>query len=65
MNWLPVEFRIRYKILQYRVLRGLVTTYSILVQVTTYRILVQVTTYRRHRIGRDGHLDQYDAHDIS
>ena len=29
------------------------------------RILVQVTIYRRLRIGRDGHLDQSEAHDIS
>ena len=29
------------------------------------RILVQVTTYRRLRIGRDGHLDQSEAYDIS
>ena len=29
------------------------------------RILVQVTIYRRLRIGRDGHLDQSKAYDIS
>ena len=29
------------------------------------RILVQVTIYRRTRIGRDGHLDQSKAYDIS
>ena len=29
------------------------------------RILVQVTIYRRLRIGRDGHLDQSEAHDLS
>ena len=29
------------------------------------RILVQVTIYRRVRIGRDGHLDQSEACDIS
>ena len=29
------------------------------------RILVQVTIYRRHLIGRDGHLDQSEAYDIS
>ena len=29
------------------------------------RILVQVTIYRRLRIGRDGHLAQSDAYDIS
>ena len=29
------------------------------------RILVQVTIYRRLLIGRDGHLDQSKAHDIS
>ena len=29
------------------------------------RILVQVTIYRRLLIGRDGHLDQSEAHDIS
>ena len=28
-------------------------------------ILVQVTTYRRLLIGRDGHLDQSEAYDIS
>ena len=28
-------------------------------------ILVQVPIYRRHRIGRDGHLDQSEAYDIS
>ena len=28
-------------------------------------ILVQVTIYRRLRIGRDGHLDQSEAYDIS
>ena len=27
--------------------------------------VVQVTTYRRLRIGRDGHLDQSQAYDIS
>ena len=29
------------------------------------RIFVQVTIYRRLRIGRDGHLDQSEAYDIS
>ena len=29
------------------------------------RILVQVTIYRRLVIGRDGHLDQSEAYDIS
>ena len=29
------------------------------------RILVQVTIYRRPLIGRDGHLDQSEAYDIS
>ena len=29
------------------------------------RILVQVTIYRRLLIGRDGHLDQPEAYDIS
>ena len=29
------------------------------------RILVQVTIYRRFLIGRDGHLDQSEAYDIS
>ena len=29
------------------------------------RILVQVTIYRRILIGRDGHLDQSEAYDIS
>ena len=29
------------------------------------RILVQVTIYRRLLIGRDGHLDQSEAYDIS
>ena len=29
------------------------------------RILVQVTIYRRIRIGRDGHLDQSEAYEIS
>ena len=29
------------------------------------RVLVQVTMYRRLRIGRDGHLDQSEACDIS
>ena len=29
------------------------------------RILVQFTMYRRLRIGRDGHLDQTEAYDIS
>ena len=28
-------------------------------------ILVQATIYRGLRIGRDGHLDQSEAHDIS
>ena len=28
-------------------------------------VIVQVTIYRRARIGRDGHLDQYEAYDIS
>ena len=28
-------------------------------------ILVQVTIYRRLMIGRDGHLDQLEAYDIS
>ena len=30
-----------------------------------FRIIVQVTIYRRPRIGRDGHLDQSEAYDIS
>ena len=29
------------------------------------RILIQVTIYRRLLIGRDGHLDQSEAYDIS
>ena len=29
------------------------------------RILVEVTIYRRLLIGRDGHLDQSEAYDIS
>ena len=29
------------------------------------RILVQATIYRRFRIGRDSHLDQSGAYDIS
>ena len=29
------------------------------------RILVQVTIYRRLLIGRDGHIDQSEAYDIS
>ena len=29
------------------------------------RILVQVTIYRRLLIGRDGHLNQSEAYDIS
>ena len=29
------------------------------------RILVKVTIYRRLLIGRDGHLDQSEAYDIS
>ena len=29
------------------------------------RFLVQVTIYRRLLIGRDGHLDQSEAYDIS
>ena len=29
------------------------------------RILVQVAIYRRLQIGRDGHLDQSEAYDIS
>ena len=33
--------------------------------VTWGRILVQVTIYRRLLIGRDGHLDQSEAYDIS
>ena len=32
---------------------------------TKVRILVQVTIYRRLLIGRDGHLDQSEAYDIS
>ena len=32
---------------------------------TWARILVRVTIYRRLRIGRDGHLDQSEAYDIS
>ena len=32
---------------------------------TRARILVQVTIYRRLLIGRDGHLDQSEAYDIS
>ena len=34
-------------------------------RVTGARILVQVTIYRRLRIGRDGHLDQSEAYDVS
>ena len=34
-------------------------------QVLRARILVQVTIYRRLLIGRDGHLDQSEAYDIS
>ena len=33
--------------------------------ITWGRILVQVTIYRRLRIGRDGHLDQSEAYDLS
>ena len=29
------------------------------------RIIVQVTIHRRLLIGRDGHLDQSEAHDVS
>ena len=29
------------------------------------RILVRVTIHRRLRIGRDGHLDQSEAYDVS
>ena len=36
-----------------------------LVCVIWARILVQVTTYRRLLIGRDGHLDQSEAYDMS
>ena len=32
---------------------------------TWTRIFVQVTIYRRLLIGRDGHLDQSEAYDIS
>ena len=32
---------------------------------TRARILVQVTIYRRLLIGRDGHLNQSEAYDIS
>ena len=32
---------------------------------TGSRILVQVTIYRRLQIGRDSHLDQSEAYDIS
>ena len=32
---------------------------------TRARIVVQVMIYRRLRIGRDGHLDQSEAGDIS
>ena len=35
------------------------------VNVTSCRILVQVTIYRRLLIGRDGHLDQSKAYDLS
>ena len=35
------------------------------VLLTKGRILVQVTIYRRLLIGRDGHLDQSEAYDIS
>ena len=35
------------------------------VDFTWARIVVQVTVYRRLRIGRDGHLDQSEAYDIS
>ena len=34
-------------------------------RMTKIRILVQVTIYRGLRIGRDGHLDQSEAYDIS
>ena len=34
-------------------------------QLTRARILVQVAIYRRLLIGRDGHLDQSEAYDIS
>ena len=33
--------------------------------ITRAGILVQVTIYRRLLIGRDGHLDQSEAYDIS
>ena len=36
-----------------------------IINCTGARILVQVTIYRRLRIGRDGHLDQSEACDIS
>ena len=38
---------------------------SYLPKVDRARILVQVTIYRRLLIGRDGHLDQSEAYDIS
>ena len=38
---------------------------SQILQIGRARILVQVTIYRRLRIGRDGHLDQSEAYDIS
>ena len=34
-------------------------------QAARARILVQVTIYRKLLIGRDGHLDQSEAYDIS
>ena len=39
--------------------------YSTMWYISWARILVQVTIYRRLLIGRDGHLDQSEAYDIS
>ena len=39
--------------------------WSIRVADSQQRILVQVTIYRSLRIGRDSHLDQSEAYDIS
>ena len=38
---------------------------KVLTDMDQARILVQVTIYRRLRIGRDGHLDQSEAYEIS
>ena len=42
-----------------------VGTLTAMITMTMARILVQVTIYYRHQIGRDGHLDQSDAYNIS